>query len=549
MVISYTTFILGLCILSVRTQTPLTPTEFIQNGTGWATDLQGIAGTKCYNATSANIGPSNSQAGMQQSSSAAEIAAALGITTNLEVAFSLFQSTSLYNYLSNKTQNYYTLTANYYFIVSSEIELEYDETGVNLLSSEGATIYDLGKNPNFRILCGDTLIKGYTVGAAVFTSVSLTFATEPDMLAMKAQFTTGYGSYTNLPATIATASQQTGVQCTLTVAAQQYGGNDGPLGLILASNPANCDSNDTTVCAPLITAINGYILGDFITQAESGISPIPLGGVTLGDNVEDCGLDPGQTVLTPEVLASQSWIISTLLSYQNWYNALTPIMYSVLTFDDTFSQELNIYYNNLEYSYVWISTGGTMNFSPQNCFAVDPSNCPNSQAEIISTLESYNVTSAELTTLFESIQYIYKLNCAFNFTLYPLGNWDYIYDDVNFTSSTQNFAAQNASFAPNRITVEGRARGSFDYEEYNTIDSDYEIMMVKYNLVSQYDDDEYEGEMGVYEINGHLYKPCPGASSTDVRIIAAINPYYSNFTDININITLARSTEFAISYY
>jgi hypothetical protein len=539
---------LSLYLLSVSAQPPLTPTQFIQNGTGWATDLQSLASTNCYKTTGVTVEPSNTQPGMQESSTSAAIAAEFGLQTNLDVAFSLFQSTSLYSYLNNKTENYYTLTANYYLIISSQVRLTYLESGLELLNEEGAKIYDLGKGTTFRTQCGNTLITAYTIGAAVLTSVSLTFATESDMLAMQAQLSTGFGPYASLPATINTLSQQAGVQCNLSVTAQQYGGNDSPLAVIMASYTGNCISSDTTVCAPLITAIYGYILGDFATQAESGTGLIPLGGVTLGDDVKDCGLNPGQSILTPEILASQSWIINTLLSYQNWYNALTPIMYSDLTLDDTFSQELHTYYSNLEYSYVWISTGGTMTFTPQNCFAVDPTNCQHSQTEIMSTLESYNVTSAQLTALFESIQYIYQLNCAFNFTLYPLGNWDYIYEDVSFTASTQNFALQNGSFAPNPISVDTTASvGSFDYEEYNTSDSEYEIMMVKYNFVSQEDGEELVGSMAVYDLSGNLYNSCPGASSANVTVVGSINPYFSNFTETQINITLAGKTGLTIS--
>jgi hypothetical protein len=540
-------FLLSLYVISLTAQAPLTPTEFIQNGTGWAKDLLSIANANCYNPATITVGATNTQEGMQESTSAAAIAAAFGIQTNLSVAFSIFQSTSLYNYLNNKTENIYTLTANYYYIISSEVQLTYEGQGLDLLNSQGAQIYDLGKNPAFRNLCGNILINAYTVGAAILTSVSLTFATQPDMLAMQAQLSTGFGPYANVLATINTAAQQAGVQCDLLVSAQQYGGNDIPLSLIMSINTGNCVSSNTTVCAPLITAVNNYILEDFVTQGESGISPIPLGGVTLGDNIDDCGLDPGPSVLTLEVVAAQYWIMSTLLTYQDMYNALIPIMYSEMTLDDNFFQELTTYYSNLQYSYIWISTGGTMTFTPQNCFAVDPTNCPNSQLELMSTLEPYEVTSGELTALFQSIEYIYQINCAFNFTLYPLGNWDYIYQDVNFTASTRNFALQNGSFIPGGVAISTQVNaGSFDYEEYNNDKAKYQTMQIEFNLNSEDEGELFEGDIAVYDAYGNIYNYCPGSENTSLTIRGSINPYFFNFTEIDTDISLAAKTGFSI---
>jgi hypothetical protein len=538
----FVVFILGLATVLAQLN-PLTPTQNILNGTGWSTDLQAIASTNCYANYPPTVTGTQQYAGMQESYTSDEIAYALGIHANLDIAFSMFQATAMFNYLGNMTQNSHMLTANYYYIIQVEYGETYDEGGVALLNKEGKAIYDDGKNPMFRILCGDTLINGYTVGAAVFASVSLIFETEADMLAVSAGFSIGFGSYANVAAAVSYATSNAGVECQLQVTAMQFGGDTSDLGLILAANPGSCLSSNPEGCTPLINAIADYIGGTFAPQINNYGSLVPLGGVILGQNVADCGLDVGTTTLTPPVLAAQSWILSTWFSYQNWYNAMTPIVSSLMVLDPVFKQELDFYYANLQYNIDWISSGGTMSFPPYNCFGVNPLDCEQTVTEIQQTLADTNVTSQQLTTLFEAIKYTYTIECAFDFTLYPLGNWDYIYEDVSFAVSSQNFALQNGSFNAGPINMSiSEADGSFDYEEFNTEAGAYQIMEVKYELTPDNEGESLSGSIAVYNTNGEYFNLCPGAATNATSVIGAINPYWSNFTEQQINVTMSRRT-------
>jgi hypothetical protein len=528
---------------------PLTPTQNIANGTGWATDLQSIAISPCYQPSQIIVEPQSILSGLSQSYTAAEIAETLQITLDLNIAFAMFQATAMYDYLSNMTSNSYTLTANYYFIVQEEITLQYNESGVALLTDLGKSVYDLGKNPQFRILCGDTLISSYTMGAAILLSVSLEFGTTADMLAMKAALTDGFGPYANVAATISDAASQAGVSCVVIVTAIQFGGDTSDLGLILAANPGNCLSSNPEGCTPLINAITSYI-GDSFLQQITNINMMPLGGLTLGESVKNYGLDPGQTTLTPEVLAAQSWILSTLFTFQNWYYAMTPIVLISTSLDPIFSEELSNHYSNLQYSIDWISSGGSMNFPPYTCFGVDPSDCLQTQIELIQALAPYNVTSADLTALFQSVKYKYLLKCGFDFDLYPIGNWDYIYEDVIFATSSQNFALQNGSFTAGPITGSpSDASGSFDYEEYNNEASAYQLMEVQFALNTENDGETLAGTIAVYKTNGEYFNFCPGTVRNTTTAIGSINPYWSNFTDIQINVTTLRMPQLSIADY
>jgi hypothetical protein len=323
----------------------------------------------------------------------------------------------------------------------------------------------------------------------------------------------------------------------------QIGGDPDQLDHILESNVGTCISSDPEGCTPLINAIDSYIGENFINQNAT----IPLGGVTLGESISDYGLDPGQTTLTPEALAAQSWILGTLFSFENWLNALIPLVYGTLTLDDIFLQEIENYFNNLEIDVIWITTGSNMEITPQNCFAVDPLTCTQCVQDIIQALETYNVTRDQLTTLFQPIKYTYTLECAFDFKLYPLGNWDYVYEDVKFAVTTQNFSLQNGSFRAKPITISlSEATGAFDYEEYDNESSAYQIMEVKYDLNAENDGETLNGTIAVYKTNGDYFNFCPGTASNTTTAIGSLNPYWSNFTEVQVNVTSSRGKQIKI---
>lgn len=87
----------------------------------------------------------------------------------------MFAVSDMVEYMHSVSENSYTASYNYFFKVSSSVNSHYSYSPTSILTNEGKEIYQDGKNPMFRIFCGDTFVTGYDVGAALIMTMSIDF--------------------------------------------------------------------------------------------------------------------------------------------------------------------------------------------------------------------------------------------------------------------------------------------------------------------------------------------------------------------------------------
>ena len=123
---------------------------------------------------------SNAQSTLRinEGSSYRDISGTLGIDVEAKIGFALFSVGASFSYMRSIRDTDTTFSISYFHLIEREVSLKFDSSGV--LNDVGKMIYQDGKNPMFRLICGDQIITSYRQRASLLFTFHLEFHTHND---------------------------------------------------------------------------------------------------------------------------------------------------------------------------------------------------------------------------------------------------------------------------------------------------------------------------------------------------------------------------------
>lgn len=122
---------------------------------------------------------------MDESYSTDQLAKELGFDIEAKLTHWQFSVNTFLSYLNKIEENNFAVSYSYLYRVASTVTARYPYSPDKILSEIGADIYQNGGNPLFRILCGDTLVTSYDVGALLVASVTIEFSSHEHKIPSK----------------------------------------------------------------------------------------------------------------------------------------------------------------------------------------------------------------------------------------------------------------------------------------------------------------------------------------------------------------------------
>jgi hypothetical protein len=491
-----------------------TPTDGILNGTGWISDLQAFAQTACYNPTIA-VTDEVVTASMDAANTIEQAMSSFGVSASISITYEIFTVTVMVSFIEKVQTTDNSLSLNYYVTAARTINQNYGY-GLDLLNPTGLYIYQ-NNFDQFSLLCGDTLVSSYGVGAGLIVSAVMTFdsAYQSDNFTATVGF--NIGPIVNISVSVPITSQEYGWSGTVEIAAFQIGGNPIDLTQVISpnSNVVSCSFTNMSACGQTFNALNDYA-SNFLEQMKaSGGAWNPTGGYSLGNVVSDLGLTLPPSILNNQTIAAQNCIVSMITSYKSWASQLLPMLTTYpYPLNPALQTQLQDYYSAL-IANVEILTSGTADTYPTNtCFNIDPTLCVQMLESIQNAL--LPVYPQQINNMLGSLEYQYEVVCQYTVTLYPVGNGDYLY--IN----PQPMSGNVTGFTSNGITITSTTM-SGSYSLYYTEAGQYIPVTVELDMTSTDNGDVFQGSINVY-INGAQTAACGGNPQS---IVSSFNPYFS----------------------
>eukprot|EP00330_Aristerostoma_sp_ATCC50986_P007545 CAMPEP_0114601574 /NCGR_PEP_ID=MMETSP0125-20121206/24207_1 /TAXON_ID=485358 ORGANISM="Aristerostoma sp., Strain ATCC 50986" /NCGR_SAMPLE_ID=MMETSP0125 /ASSEMBLY_ACC=CAM_ASM_000245 /LENGTH=202 /DNA_ID=CAMNT_0001810967 /DNA_START=247 /DNA_END=855 /DNA_ORIENTATION=+ len=198
---------------------------------------------------------------------------------------------------------------NYYSAFSQDVQPQYSGKGVKALSPVGKELYQKGKNAQFRITCGDTIIASYNQGAAVVVSLVFT-ATNPELLYQFKRMISFKHSPIGIMDLLERSNPKELPPVTLNIKVSQFGAQDFAIDTLISESSVQCGLDQISLCKQTIEKVNSYIKDEFPSQFNSTEDFILfLGKFTLGDSINDAfKLKLHPSFVTPNVTAARQSI-------------------------------------------------------------------------------------------------------------------------------------------------------------------------------------------------------------------------------------------------
>lgn len=128
-------------------------------------------------------------------------------SSKVKGAFKLFSGDASASYFKSIKEKAYTLSVNYFQKVSRAIEYEYTLDQESTFSDIGKKIYKEGKNPLFRVFCGNRLLRSYEEGAGLVFTFQVQFSSREFKETFKAKAGFSFGGFIGASAEIAKSMQ------------------------------------------------------------------------------------------------------------------------------------------------------------------------------------------------------------------------------------------------------------------------------------------------------------------------------------------------------
>lgn len=343
------------CKLTYENVLSSSPIEEIQPGMGYSTDTQCLAKTVCYKTETAHKSGQSSILQFEEALTFQDILKTFNLEVDLKLGWGVFSTDNMFKYFKSVEEDNYSLSINYYQKVADNMMMTFSYDPDNILTDVGKKIYNNGKNPMFRLLCGDTLVSSYEEGAVLVLSMRIVFGSKEE----KDEFTTkvgvNIGSFINASTTISTTASKYNLNGQIEILAFQMGGDPTQLSKLLASSAVQCEIKNITACQETAKGLIDYVSNNFPSQFNKdshGIwtSPlVPLASFQKDYLVSDFGLSLSPTYVNPKVERAREDLIELHNKYEYYSKNLNLLIKKYpIKLDSNFTEVMNILDDNLD---------------------------------------------------------------------------------------------------------------------------------------------------------------------------------------------------------
>ena len=302
---------------------------------GYSHDSQQQTSSLCFHATSVSKSEQTAIVNFDSSTDISTLAKEFSVSLEATGGYKNFSSNGVAGYLHSIEETAVSKTYNFYWKLSDTVNYTYSIDRDLLLTPNGERVYRDGANPEFRLICGDTLINSYDEAAALIVSIVIQFRSQDD----KKQFSLdvpnlNYKDVASGGGTVKISNELSKTNSSINITAYQIGGDTTQLNMILGSSntsddpltlatPASkvaCTSGDISNCATILTSIKEYVstkLPDQFKKPKDNTSSIfssplvPIGNIVLGQRV-DLVLSLSDSYVTQSVIDHRKDILKSL---------------------------------------------------------------------------------------------------------------------------------------------------------------------------------------------------------------------------------------------
>ena len=349
---------------------------------GYSIDTGQQTSTLCYHATS--IYKTDQTATVNFDSSTDIYSLARDFSTSLDIngGYQNFSGNAVSKYLHTINETTTSKTYNYYWKLSNSVYMNYTIDRDSLLTPVGERIYQNGRNPNFRLICGDTLIQSYEEGALLIVTITLYFKTNSD----KKEFLVNvpninYSDIASGGGTSTFSDKLTSSHASISITAKQIGGDTTKLNEILNTGTTlstdvskiACDTSNFSNCSTLLNSIKNYVsktLPDQFLNTNKSIftsALVPLGNITLANRVSPV-LSLTPSTLTPTVLNQRKQLLAWINENTIMMNYLNSLINNYpVTIKDNLKNDLNSLLDTVNQNLALLQNNSN-GYSPSTCW-------------------------------------------------------------------------------------------------------------------------------------------------------------------------------------
>eukprot|EP00340_Litonotus_pictus_P010577 CAMPEP_0170536166 /NCGR_PEP_ID=MMETSP0209-20121228/101998_1 /TAXON_ID=665100 ORGANISM="Litonotus pictus, Strain P1" /NCGR_SAMPLE_ID=MMETSP0209 /ASSEMBLY_ACC=CAM_ASM_000301 /LENGTH=401 /DNA_ID=CAMNT_0010837503 /DNA_START=407 /DNA_END=1612 /DNA_ORIENTATION=- len=201
---------------------------------------------------------------------------------------------------------------------------------IKFTSREAKNNFKAKANPNFRLVCGDSLIASFDEGAGLIFSLNIKFTSREAKNNFKAKMNGKFGSFGTAGADISSEMNKEDMEGTVSITGYQMGGDPVKLNQILSEHVIECNSNDIEKCNPIVEAMIKYSRDDFPNQITSTPTEedmfkerfVPVGEISVDFQLSDIGMELADSFVTDEVVEARRELLDELNRMRFYKKAL-----------------------------------------------------------------------------------------------------------------------------------------------------------------------------------------------------------------------------------
>lgn len=384
-------------------------------GHSFSTDKNSLIGTKCLKDLPKKlIGSSSSIISFSDAVDGSYVAKDLGLGFEAEgVVYPLILGSAGFTYAKYVQDNNYSKTFNFVYKVEfGSYNMIINEYGTHNLNEFGVSAYEI-RTQAFREACGDKFVVQEKLGAKLYLSMKLNFASICD----KMSFSLSVGGKLDLLALTIDIKlkykqmiEQQNLNFNLEIAAYQEGGNVLSLSNIFSKtkqgeyNLMNCDAvSNIDACIETLQGVLNYAKSDFAKQIhyDQGIVNGDYAVVNrIYQEYAALGLRTSKSAITPEIIEIRNMMLSKYANFTKTKDFINNLLYhsefpknnNQTAIDEPGYKEFGVSLATSNIEKYWNDfnkTTGYWTWNPQQIFT----------AERFSLKESLNIVNSNLMLL------------------------------------------------------------------------------------------------------------------------------------------------------
>jgi hypothetical protein len=255
-------------------------------GTGYDVFKEEFVG-QCVRGTTAHAGRPESFINFDRSLTESAVADQLGLQVGVKVRYGLFSGGLAAQFASESAASEFSDVTTYSHHISFQNHvMQFPGVGEGL-TPQGLAAKGTGDTPfvsdNWKLTCGHEFVSQITLGAKLFVSIKVEFATRED----KQNFTASVsfqGPPVDVKASLQLASQRFGKRASVSISGYQLGGEPGRLARVFGASEGgtapivSASLNNPEAVVQVLDAVVSYSTADFPNQVDPSRSPNTPGG-------------------------------------------------------------------------------------------------------------------------------------------------------------------------------------------------------------------------------------------------------------------------------